>query len=113
MIDWHSFLQVNLLPLRSLRGPVTIPALSPAMIPVLQSGSSFTKERIDKVAPKKQKKIKKGTCNYFTLCTFWKTETVVVFRLQLLAAPSRQMLDHTSMLTATCLKLPAHGLKVL
>ena len=51
MIDWHSFLQVNLLPLRNLRGPLTIPALSPAMIPVLQSGSSFTKERIDKVAP--------------------------------------------------------------
>lgn len=51
MIDWHSFLQVNLLPLRSLRGPPTSPVLSPVMIPVLQSGSSFTRERMDKVAP--------------------------------------------------------------
>lgn len=62
MIDWHSFLQVNLLPLRSLRGPPTIAALSPAMIPVLQSGSSFTKDRIDKVAPEKQ-----STCNSLTI----------------------------------------------
>lgn len=54
MIDWHSFLQVNLLPLRSLRGPLTIPALSPVMMLVLQSGSSFTKDRIDKVAPKNE-----------------------------------------------------------
>lgn len=59
MIDWHSFLQVNLLPLRSLRGPPANPDLSPAMIPVLQSGSSFTKERIDKVAPEEKDKSKK------------------------------------------------------
>lgn len=51
MIVWHSFLQVNLLPLRSLNGPPTIPVLSVDMIPVLQSGSSFTRERMDKVAP--------------------------------------------------------------
>lgn len=54
MIDWHSFLQVNLLPLRSLKGPPTIPVLSPAIIPVLQSGSSLTIERIDNVAPKNE-----------------------------------------------------------
>lgn len=53
MIDWHSFLQVKRLPLRSLRGPPTSPALSAAMTPVLQSGSSFTRERMDKVAPKR------------------------------------------------------------
>lgn len=51
MMDWHSFLQVNLLPRRSLRGPLTSPALSVAISPVLQSGSSFTRERMDKVAP--------------------------------------------------------------
>lgn len=51
MMDWHSFLQVNLLPRRSLRGPLTSPALSAAIMPVLQSGSSFTRERMDKVAP--------------------------------------------------------------
>lgn len=52
MIDWHSFLQVKRLPRRSLRGPLTIPVLSPDTMLVLQSGSSFTKDRIDKVAPK-------------------------------------------------------------
>lgn len=51
MMDWHSFLQVNLLPRRSLRGPPTSPLLSPAISPVLQSGSSFTRERMDSVAP--------------------------------------------------------------
>lgn len=51
MMDWHSFLQVNLLPRRSLRGPLTSPARSTAIMPVLQSGSSFTRERMDKVAP--------------------------------------------------------------
>lgn len=51
MMDWHSFLQVNLLPRRSLRGPPTSPPRSPAISPVLQSGSSFTRERMDSVAP--------------------------------------------------------------
>lgn len=66
MIDWHSFLQVNLLPLRSLRGPPTIPALSPAMIPDLQSGSSFTRDRIDKVAP--EGKSTRNTVTELSLC---------------------------------------------
>lgn len=51
MMDWHSFLQVNLLPRRSRRGPLASPALSAAIIPALQSGSSFTRERMDRVAP--------------------------------------------------------------
>lgn len=78
MIDWHSFLQVNLLPLRSLRGPPTIAALSPAMIPVLQSGSSFTKDRIDRVAPERQ-----GTCDSLTTESSQCVTTVIVVRFRL------------------------------
>lgn len=86
MIDWHSFLQVNLLPLRSLRGPLTIPDLSPAMIPVLQSGSSFTKDRIDKVAPTGE-----DTFDNLTVESLWKTKTP--------AAPGEQKLGHKSTLS--------------
>ena len=54
MIDWHSFLQVKRLPRRNLRGPPTSPPRSPLRIPVRQSGSSFTKDRMDRVAPVKR-----------------------------------------------------------
>lgn len=50
MIDWHSFLQVKRLPLLSLKGPPTA-ALSPGQPATLQSGSSLTSERMDRVAP--------------------------------------------------------------
>lgn len=50
MMDWHSFLHVNRLPLRRRKGPPNIPR-SPGLAPILQSGSSFTKERMDNVAP--------------------------------------------------------------
>lgn len=49
MIDWHSFLQVKRLPLRSLKGPTA--ALSAGLPANLQSGSSLTSERMDNVAP--------------------------------------------------------------
>lgn len=54
MIDWHSFLQVKRLPLLSLKGP-PIAALSAWHPATLQSGSSFTIERIDRVAPEDMK----------------------------------------------------------